>query len=179
MNKKGISIFLSSALALIVLAACLSRETPGPQSLVTTPSPTGSILQTETTPMLLPEITPTDTPIAQAAVVAQPRPAFAAYRLEPVDTMPGLQQESIDPQMDNVLVPLALSDEQLERLGNSGVVASPADYPEFHYLYKETLQNNVPIFITSDSLLHAYHLTFDQLLRSLEEHVFLPKLGEA
>jgi hypothetical protein len=32
--------------------------------------------------------------------------------------------------------------------------------------------------VTSDALLHAYHLTFDQLLSTLEEEVFLPKLVE-
>jgi hypothetical protein len=80
--------------------------------------------------------------------------------------------------MGNVLVPLALSAEQLERLAEAGVVASPVDYPEFHVLYKETAQSNLPVFVTSDALLHAYHLTFDQLLSSLEEEVFLPKLRE-
>jgi hypothetical protein len=34
------------------------------------------------------------------------------------------------------------------------------------------------VFVTSDALLHAYHLTFDQLLSLLEEEVFLPKLRE-
>ncbi|OGO36660.1 MAG: hypothetical protein A2W35_20965 [Chloroflexi bacterium RBG_16_57_11] len=75
-------------------------------------------------------------------------------------------------------MPLVLSAEQLEQLADAGVVASPADYPEFHVLYKETVQSNLPVFVTSDALLHAYHLTFDQLLHSLEEGVFLPKLRQ-
>jgi len=92
--------------------------------------------------------------------------------------VPGLQQEAIDPQMGNVLVPLALSPEQLELLGRAGVAASPADYPEFHVLYQESERNNLPLFVTSDALLHIFHLTFDQLLSKLEEEVFLAKLHE-
>jgi len=77
-----------------------------------------------------------------------------------------------------VLVPLVLSAEQLEKLAEAGVVASPADYPEFHVLYQESVKSNLPVFVTSDALLHAYHLIFDQLLSTLEEEVFLPKLRE-
>jgi len=80
--------------------------------------------------------------------------------------------------LEDVLVPLALSSQQLERLSAAGVVASPRDYPEFHDLYLETRDANLPVFATSDALLHIYHLTFDQMLSSLEESVFLPQLIE-
>jgi hypothetical protein len=80
--------------------------------------------------------------------------------------------------LEEVLVPLALSSAQLERLSANGVVASPRDYPEFHDIYLESRDANLPLFVTSDALLHIYHLTFDQMLRSLEESVFLPNLQE-
>jgi hypothetical protein len=131
---------------------------------------------TETVPVQPTRPNPAVAPAPTAAV--KPSQLFAAYRLEPVEVVPGLPQEAIDPQMGNVLVPLALSPEQLELLGRAGVAASPADYPEFHVLYQESERNNLPLFITSDALLHIFHLTFDQLLSKLEEEVFLAKLHE-
>jgi hypothetical protein len=80
--------------------------------------------------------------------------------------------------MGNVLVPLVLSPEQLQRLVATGVVASPRDHPEFHDLYLETRWANLPVFVTSDALLHAYHLMFDATLLMLEEQIFLPHLQE-
>jgi hypothetical protein len=118
---------------------------------------------------------PTATP---ASIQVQPPPAFAAFRVEPVTSVPRIEQDSIDPAFGNVLVPLALSSAQAERLAVQGVVASPRNYPEFHNLYRETSGANLPIFITSDALLHTYHLIFDQLLRSLEEQIFLPHLRQ-
>ena len=82
------------------------------------------------------------------------------------------------PDLENVLVPLALSSPQLDRLSAAGVVASPRDYAEFHDLYLETRDANLPVFATSDALLHIYHLTFDQMLSALEESVFLSQLKE-
>jgi hypothetical protein len=111
-------------------------------------------------------------------VIKQPIQLFASYQLNPVTMSPSIHHEPIDPDMGNVLVPLVLSPEQLQRLAADGVVASPANDPEFHNLYKTTVNLNLPVFVTSDALLHAYHLTFDQLLSTLEQEVFLPKLVE-
>ena len=162
MNRIGLSHALEGALVLLLLAGCVSREVPETSALI--PQPTASPVTTTN---------PTSIPVAE-----HPRMVFAAYPLEPVTSKPSLPQEAIDPRMGNVLVPLVLSAEQLAELGEAGVVASPADYPEFHVLYQETVKNNLPVFVTSDALLHAYHLIFDQLLSTLEEEVFFPKLRE-
>ena len=38
--------------------------------------------------------------------------------------------------------------------------------------YKSLKRQNIPIFITSDSLLHLYHIQFDETLRQIEEREF-------
>ena len=159
---------------LLVLTSCdASRASP-------TEPPTRPPSQ-EPTAAPVPEATVTRAPdptATPASIEAQPHPAFASFRAEPVTVIPAIQQEEVDPAFGNVLVPLALSPEPAAGLATQGVVASPRNYPEFHTLYKETLDANLPIFVTSDALLHTYHLIFDQLLRSLEEHVFLPDLRQ-
>jgi hypothetical protein len=163
----------------LLLALLVACGTPTPTATVTPPprpSPARTATQASSTPSATPP--PTATPPASATPppTVQPRPVFAPYEVERVTVIPALRQEPIDPDMGNVLVPLVLSPEQLEQLAAAGVVASPSDYPEFHDLYRETTSANLPVFVTSDALLHAFHLTFDATLLSLEEHVFLPHL---
>ena len=152
--------------ALLLLTAC-ANATPGPVATPTVPVPV------EATATIAPGPTATPLPIE-----VQDQPVFARYEVAPVTINPSIQQDALDPSFGNVLVPLVLSAEQLERLAADGIVASPGSYPEFHNLYQETQSANLPVFVTSDALLHAYHLIFDQLLRSLEEHVFLQHLHD-
>ena len=42
--------------------------------------------------------------------------------------------------------------------------------------YKNIKQMEVPVFVTSDSLLHLYHIQFDETLRRIEEKEFYPDL---
>jgi hypothetical protein len=42
--------------------------------------------------------------------------------------------------------------------------------------YKALKDKDVPIFITSDSVLHLYHIQFDETLRAIEEKQFYPDL---
>ena len=44
--------------------------------------------------------------------------------------------------------------------------------------YKRLKQLDVPIFITSDSLLHLYHIQFDETLRQIEEKEFYDKIWQ-
>ena len=86
--------------------------------------------------------------------------------------------EPIAPDMGNVLVPFALSPDQLTRLGQNGIVVSPGVEKEFFTVYEKARYDNVPIFVTSDSLLHSYHLIFDKVLRTAERQAFIPLLSE-
>jgi hypothetical protein len=42
--------------------------------------------------------------------------------------------------------------------------------------YKDLKQREVPIFITADTLLHLYHVQFDETLKDIEEREFYPDL---
>jgi len=94
-----------------------------------------------------------------------------------VSSSPSLTQPAIAPDLSNVYVPTVLSAEQRARLARDGVVGSPgAQEKEFFTLYEKARYANVPIFITSDSLLHVYHLMFDKTLRTAETEYFYPLL---
>lgn len=61
-----------------------------------------------------------------------------------------------------------LSDEAIELLKENGFVVTPAYYDEIYEVYQEYKDNNQPIFVTTDAVLHTGHIFFDYLLRILE-----------
>ena len=68
-------------------------------------------------------------------------------------------------------------DENATRLleKNGFVVISNTFNPKEEYItkpYKTLKQKEIPVFITSDSLLHLYHIQFDETLRQIEEREF-------
>jgi hypothetical protein len=138
--------------------------------------------------IIIPEVTKAVATATEAAPTAVPEPAeevaikemppFAVYKPATTDVLAAMYHDPISPNLDNVLVPFVLSADQLARLAQSGVVVSPGQEKEFFTVYEKARYDNVPIFVTSDSLLHSYHLIFDKVLRTAERQYFIPLLQE-
>ena len=79
---------------------------------------------------------------------------------------------------------LALSESQIEALLNNGFVVLPPDndpsrmFSEFYQAYESYRYSAIPVFVTTDSIYHVYHLVFDKMLRDLEKTSFIPLLNE-
>ncbi len=71
-------------------------------------------------------------------------------------------------------VPLSGRAEQLLFSNGFVVIDNPFNGDEEHIqpVYEELRDRDIPIFITSDSLLHLYHIQFDETLRRIEEATF-------
>jgi hypothetical protein len=52
----------------------------------------------------------------------------------------------------------------------------PGQYREFYQIYEQNRYETVPLFITTDSVYHVYHLIFDKMLRDLETGYFISDL---
>ncbi|MEZ4643584.1 MAG: DUF3160 domain-containing protein [Chloroflexota bacterium] len=118
----------------------------------------------------------TNTPSAAVSVTQRAMPKFATFAPFRMETSPTLVTDPIAPDLSNVINYFVLSPDQLARLGESGVVVSPGAEKEFFTVYEKARYDNVPIFVTSDSLLHSYHLIFDKVLRTAERNAFIPLL---
>lgn len=105
-------------------------------------------------------------------------PIFALFQPPAVEVVPAVEHEPIAPDLGNVRVNLILTDAQIERLGRDGIVVGLGEDKEFFTLYEQARYNNEPIFVTSDSLLHVYHLLFDKVLRTAETESFIPLLRD-
>ena len=145
-----------------------------------------AVSQTQETPEVTPKAGDTRTPeIGETALPSETPslpftlsqgPHFASFEESPGEVTAFVQQEKIAADISNVRNPFLLSKAQIERLGKDGFVVSPGTEKEFFSLYEKARYDNVPIFVTSDSLLHSYHLLFDKVLRAAEAEHFIPVL---
>ena len=151
--------------------AAQPSPTPEAPPAATTETPPTATVETPPTVELTPEA-PTPTPPDFPTVQPRAKSVFAPYNPQPVDVTPALDQPAIAPDLSNVHIAMPLSADQLARLARDGVAASPGlQEKEFFTLYEKARYANVPIFITSDSLLHVYHLMFDKTLRTAEVEI--------
>lgn len=122
------------------------------------------------------EATSTPSEVSLLPFSLSQNPRFATFSEPPGEVSAYVQHEDIAPDLSNVRNPFLLSKPQLEKLAGEGFVVSPGEYKEFFSLYENARYNNLPVFVTSDSLLHSYHLLFDKVLRTAEVEHFIPLL---
>jgi hypothetical protein len=77
---------------------------------------------------------------------------------------------------------IKVSDAQRQLLSKNGFVVlppKPGEYREFYQIYEQNRYKDGPrpVFITTDSIYHVYHLIFDKMLRDLERDSFTTTLN--
>ena len=105
--------------------------------------------------------------------------AFANYQAVPVDFSPSVKPYRVEPGLGNVTNRdmFQLSSEAERLLAQNGFVVVPNQYHrEFFMLYEINSYEPVPSFITTDSMLHNYHLFFNHLLRVTEKQKLAAEL---
>ncbi len=97
--------------------------------------------------------------------------AFAAYREVPVDIKPTIPAYRVADDLSNVTNKdrFLFSSEAQSLLSKNGFVVVPNQMSEFFGEYESNRYDFIPSFVTTDAMLHNYHLYFDYLLRMLEK----------
>lgn len=73
---------------------------------------------------------------------------------------------------------IGLSAEQEELLAANGfVVLNDAAYYTFEETYSEIYERDLPVLVTTDSVLHAFHRSYDSILEDLEKRVLVAEVG--
>ncbi len=73
---------------------------------------------------------------------------------------------------------LALDDDESKVLARNGFVLSDRKtFPSFLMAYAEVYQNDLPVYVSADSILHALHKSYDSMLREVERTILAPLLG--
>ncbi len=180
-----ISLNLILILAMLAMACNLSGRTT--QAPPTQASPTAAqatatgaeagateaqVLPTE------PAATSTSEPTQESFVPYAPdaRLGFASFKVSLVPVQSFAAGIDAAPAWNSVYNPFLLSSDQVDLMQKNGFVVSPGTALEFFTLYEQARYNNEPIFVTSDAMLHSYHLLFDKVLRTAEVEQFIPML---
>lgn len=101
--------------------------------------------------------------------------SFAAWQEPKVDVQPAVPAYRVAADLSNVTNAgrFDFSSAARELLTRNGFVVVPSerDYSEFFWLYEMNSYEDTPIpnFVTTDAMLHNYHLYFSHLLRTLEK----------
>ncbi len=108
------------------------------------------------------------------------------YRLEALDVELKAPSYELPLNKDNITNygnfsgRITLNESALKMLENNGFVVIENPYnpgeEDITSMYATLKQEDIPIFITTDSLLHIYHIQFDETLRQIEEREFYDTL---
>ncbi len=103
---------------------------------------------------------------------------FAPYTEVAVDEQPSLQPYTVASDLSNVenASRFKFSAPVQKRLVQNGFAVVPDKYSEYYMLYEANRYDSVPNLVTTDSMLHNYHLFFEHLLKTVEEEKLLPEL---
>ena len=145
MNKKRTSLIC------LVLAAAMAISLTGCQS-----SPKNEVNQP-------------DQPTASTGTWSG---SFASYREIPVTVTPSVEPYQVSDNLSNIINndQFAFSDEAQKLLVQNGFVVIPISMEEFFITYEGNCYDMVPSLITTDAMMHNYHLYFSHLLRTLEKN---------
>lgn len=104
---------------------------------------------------------------------------FANFSPVPVSVTPSLPAYTA-PDLSAVagMDKVALDEAGKALLTRNLFLAQPSGYDQIYELYKHSKSSGMSVIVTTDSVLHTYHILFDYLLRSLEVGQFSPAIGE-
>jgi len=108
---------------------------------------------------------------------------FAIYEEVPVNITPKIPAYSVSQDLSNIsnasdFAFLTGTTNAKSLLVKNAFVVKPSYNSEFFPLYESNRYNYTPSFITTDSMLHNYHLMFDFLLKQLEEQKLTAELKQ-
>ncbi|MDF1539095.1 MAG: DUF3160 domain-containing protein, partial [Candidatus Thorarchaeota archaeon] len=107
--------------------------------------------------------------------------SFADYVPIIDDFTPNSPAYSISPGLVNVAnvgqFPTLTAEEKSLIVQNGFVVRPQNEFDQIYEILEATEEDNIPVFITSDSVLHAFHICYDLALREVEVYSFWSILG--
>jgi hypothetical protein len=105
---------------------------------------------------------------------------FGTYQPCLVSVKPSLRPLAVAPDFANVVNwgQFSFSDQEQALLRQNHFVVTPrrfqgsTGYREMYDIYNEARELGIPILVTTDAMLHTFHLVFDNVLKRLEEQYF-------
>ena len=108
---------------------------------------------------------------------------FSGYNIEPSTVIPQVAPYQVAKNLTNVTnlsdFTLTPAVKALIETNNFAATFNPEQtYKQFYQLYEDGRYSEKPIFVTTNSVLHVYHLIFDKLLRNTETNYLIADVQE-
>jgi hypothetical protein len=115
---------------------------------------------------------------AMPQIIGDVETEFGIYSPYMADVVPNVPLYNIGRDLANVTNSerFEFTDNEKALLVQNGFVAMPGQFKQIHDLYNYCQDSGIPIFVTTDSMLHVYHILFDYTLRILETRKFYSDL---
>ena len=116
--------------------------------------------------------------LAMPQIIGDVETEFGVYSPYSVNVVPNVPPYFIDPDLATVTNSdkFTFTEDERARLVRNGFVAQPSQFKQVYDIYNYCQENRIPIFVTTDSMLHVYHILFDYTLRILETRRFADDL---
>ena len=113
-------------------------------------------------------------------IASEVRGAFANYVPLPVTVTPSIANYSVSPDLSGVA---GMESADIDAAGKALLAknlfyARPSADDQIYDLYKRCKEAGQPVFVTTDSVLHAYHILFDFTLRRVEADKLIQAIAE-
>lgn len=105
---------------------------------------------------------------------------FAEFAPMTISIKPSLTDYTVSPDLAGVanVERLGIDDAGKKALASNLFYLTPSKDEQIYDVYKNCKNSGIPAFITTDTVLHAYHILYDYILRVLEVERFSPALIE-
>jgi hypothetical protein len=105
-----------------------------------------------------------------ATITKDLQTAFGVYHPYPVRVTPSVTPYTLNPDFSNVanFSRFSFSEAEKALLFKNGFVAQPSSAKQIYDVYNECKEREIPIFVTTDAMLHTFHILYDYALRILE-----------
>lgn len=105
---------------------------------------------------------------------------FGHYQDHPVNIKPCVPPYQVAPDLSNLAnrKRFEFSPDAQALLVKNGFVIIPGNGLEFFGLYEPNRYDKIPNFVTTDAMLHNYHLFFTHLLKTVEQEKLIPSLKQ-
>jgi len=80
--------------------------------------------------------------------------------------------------LDSVTIKFELTGPELELLSNNHFVVTERVASNFAYMLHNIYHKDLPVFLSTDAVLHALHASYDHILMDLEREILVPNLAE-
>ncbi|MDI6896535.1 DUF3160 domain-containing protein [Methanocella conradii] len=109
-------------------------------------------------------------------ITAKTKGKFADFLPMPSTVTPSLKDYAVDASKLTGLDRMGVDDAGKKALAEKFFYLVPSSDAQIYDVYKGLSKEGLPAFVTTDSVLHAYHILFDYILRMLEVQRFSPDI---